>query len=560
VLVTNGVYNVTLGSVTPITLPFDAPYFLGITVGAETEMTPRLALASVGYAFRAKEVDTVAAAAIPNNSITASKLAPSGCTGGQVLQYNGSTWVCATVGGGGGGGTVTAVGTGTGLTGGPITTSGVIGLAATQMLPPGGCSTGQITKWSGSNWVCAADGPTTAFVYGGNAFGGNASLGTLDNHGLFLTVNSAVALSIIPTSTSPNLVGGHNSNYLGGGVGGAVIAGGGAAGAQEPVLNSNCNTSCANRVTGHGGTVSGGASNQAGSGAYATVAGGFANTAGGYSIVGGGLYNHASGPYSTVSGGWGSYASDYGVVAGGYYNLAGSAGAVAGGSYNEAGAYGFVGSGYANKATGGGSSVLGGYYNHATDNSATVAGGHSNRASGPYSFAAGRSAKTETAAAVAHAGAFVWADSNNHDFRSTADNEMSARATGGVRFVTAIDGSGNPTAQVTIDNTATVTASGLKVASNGTKITRMQAGEANLGAGVAGVNTYTIAFLNAFTGTPRVVVTPKTDLFTGFEVDDTMVASIRAISPTQFKVNVYRVDSPGGSWSVNLRLEWMAWE
>jgi hypothetical protein len=47
------------------------------------------------------------------------------CSANQVLQYNGSAWVCAAVGSG----TVTSVGSGAGLTGGPITTSGTLSVA-----------------------------------------------------------------------------------------------------------------------------------------------------------------------------------------------------------------------------------------------------------------------------------------------------------------------------------------------------------------------------------------------------------------------------------------------
>ena len=50
------------------------------------------------------------------------------CTLNQVLQWNGTAWVCATVGGGGGSGTVTSVGSGLGLTGGPIMTSGTLAI------------------------------------------------------------------------------------------------------------------------------------------------------------------------------------------------------------------------------------------------------------------------------------------------------------------------------------------------------------------------------------------------------------------------------------------------
>jgi hypothetical protein len=44
----------------------------------------------------------------------------------------------------------------------------------------------------------------------------------------------------------------------------------------------------------------------------------------------------------------------------------------------------------------------------------------------------------------------VWADYADVDFYSTAANEFSARARGGVRFVTTIDGSGNPAAGVKV--------------------------------------------------------------------------------------------------------------
>jgi hypothetical protein len=56
-----------------------------------------------------------------------------------------------------------------------------------------------------------------------------------------------------------------------------------------------------------------------------------------------------------------------------------------------------------------------------------VPGGDQNVA-GTYSFAAGQRAKAN------HTGAFVWADSTFGDFASTADNQFSIRAAGGVRL------------------------------------------------------------------------------------------------------------------------------
>ena len=49
--VVRGGFSVILGSITPLTLPFDAPYWLGITVGTNPELTPRVPLTSSPYAL-----------------------------------------------------------------------------------------------------------------------------------------------------------------------------------------------------------------------------------------------------------------------------------------------------------------------------------------------------------------------------------------------------------------------------------------------------------------------------------------------------------------------------
>ena len=51
VTVTNGIYQVNLGSVTPFNLSFDQPYYLGVAVGADPEMTPRQAFTGTPYAL-----------------------------------------------------------------------------------------------------------------------------------------------------------------------------------------------------------------------------------------------------------------------------------------------------------------------------------------------------------------------------------------------------------------------------------------------------------------------------------------------------------------------------
>jgi hypothetical protein len=58
VVVGNGLYNVTLGQgAVPLTPTlFDAPLFLGVTVGTDPEMTPRIALTSVPYALQSSGI------------------------------------------------------------------------------------------------------------------------------------------------------------------------------------------------------------------------------------------------------------------------------------------------------------------------------------------------------------------------------------------------------------------------------------------------------------------------------------------------------------------------
>jgi hypothetical protein len=54
VAISRGIYSVTLGETSAMTLPFDVPYYLSVKVGSPAEeMTPRKALTSAPYAFGA---------------------------------------------------------------------------------------------------------------------------------------------------------------------------------------------------------------------------------------------------------------------------------------------------------------------------------------------------------------------------------------------------------------------------------------------------------------------------------------------------------------------------
>ena len=103
---------------------------------------------------------------------------------------------------------------------------------------------------------------------------------------------------------------------------------------------------------------------------------------------------------------------------------------------------GTVSGGLNNTASGVAATVGGGFGNTASGYFATVGGGFGNIASGTGSFVAGSNALNET---PAHVGVFLFADSSGYAFHSAAANEFAARATGGVRFVLGIDGSGSPT-------------------------------------------------------------------------------------------------------------------
>src|SRR5271169_260448 len=77
-------------------------------------------------------------------------------------------------------------------------------------------------------------GENPAFVNGGNAFGGAATLGTTDNNSLTVLVANQPAIRVQPAVEStfgdgfnPNVVNGMGLNSVAGGIAGATIAGGG---------------------------------------------------------------------------------------------------------------------------------------------------------------------------------------------------------------------------------------------------------------------------------------------------------------------------------------------
>jgi trimeric autotransporter adhesin len=124
----DGLYEVLLGAVVPLSLPFDAPYYLGIRTGDGPEMIPRQPLHSAGYAFSAARAETVADGKITDigisetagistlklsgpvtdipdhglgflalkNTVTLSDIDQNGCSAGQVIRRSpdNSKWEC----------------------------------------------------------------------------------------------------------------------------------------------------------------------------------------------------------------------------------------------------------------------------------------------------------------------------------------------------------------------------------------------------------------------------------------------------------------------------------
>lgn len=292
-------------------------------------------------------------------------------------------------------------------------------------------------RWLAISVQCAGDGSYTAFT-------SRQSLSPAP---------FAFALAGLYTqqnATSPNIIGGYIGNNVTSGVYGAVVAGGGS-------------STDLNRVTDSFGTVSGGRENQAGddSGAttdrqYATVGGGVYNSARGEaSTIGGGWTNSAWSTYATISGGHLNSAALYAsTVGGGDTNVAGGESSTIGGGYSNStgGTYSTVGGGFSNDASAASTTIAGGWDNTASNNSATVGGGASNTASGAYSTVGGGGRNTASGgnATVAggdwntaagslsfaagyrakanHNSTFVWGDSTDADFASTADNQFIIRA------------------------------------------------------------------------------------------------------------------------------------
>jgi hypothetical protein len=257
---------------------------------------------------------------------------------------------------------------------------------------------------------------------------------------------SATGLYATVGGGDSNTASGPGATIGGGGYDGSNTSGNVALGAASTIGGGLSNTV---NVNGTYATVGGGRSNSV-SGSYATIGGGQGNTASdSWTTVGGGQNNAASNTYAAVGGGVGNTVNGvYATVGGGGGNKASNSWATVGGGQNNAASntYATIGGGYNNTVSGSYGTVGGGANNIASGFEATVPGGANNQALGARSFAAGSLAISMSG----HNGAMIFSDdafvaSGGFTFNSAAPDEFAVRATGGFRFVTGIDTSGNVT-------------------------------------------------------------------------------------------------------------------
>jgi hypothetical protein len=258
---------------------------------------------------------------------------------------------------------------------------------------------------------------------GGNDVSPGDVLGSTNNRAVVFVVNGFTALRLEPNSmVEPNLVGG-NGNSIAAGVYGSIIGNGFANTIQSNVTEAviaggqfnTINPGSSSTIIGSGNNntiqtnvsesaIVGGGANSINNSGDAFIGGGFQN-----SLLGGNTFSSIVGGYQNAL----LTSANYAAICGGRNNTnAASTATIAGGQNNTAQAAAdnsFIGAGLQNITTGQFGMIPGGFANSAAS----------------QCFAAGRRAK------AINSGCFVWADSTDADFATTAINQVRMRANGG---------------------------------------------------------------------------------------------------------------------------------
>ncbi|MFA4844808.1 MAG: hypothetical protein WC632_07685, partial [Candidatus Margulisiibacteriota bacterium] len=204
-----GVFSVLLGATTAVSPEVfnSSSRYLEISIAGET-LTPRVQLVSVGYAFK-----TALAQGVEDGTITRAKAA-SGQFVKQIVAGSGigvsgdegsGTGVVTLTATGTGGGTVSQVDTGTGLTGGPVTTAGTISLVVPVLEANGGTNqstyaTGDILYASSSNTLAKLPVGSAGQIL--KVSGGTPSWGSAGGTGTVTQVDTGTGLTGGPVTTT----------------------------------------------------------------------------------------------------------------------------------------------------------------------------------------------------------------------------------------------------------------------------------------------------------------------------------------------------------------------
>ena len=428
VSVSNGSFSVLLGSQNSFgNLQFDRRYYLGISIGGGSELEPRIPIGAVAYSIRSRWVEEVTSGNIggvivagegigidqSSTAVTIRALVGeaiwnagqlrgrlvSGAApqAGQVLKWDGTKWAPGDGGGSGG-----AVG---GDLSGVVTNATVIALRG-RPISNAAPHTGQVLRWSGSQWQPATVTNSGVFwSLGGNTLNGTEFIGSLNAQPVRVKVYNQTVFRWNPDSSLQRDDGGNargrgavdlqayrsaNDQVAAGAY--SVISGGKnnkvAAGADFGVVSGGLG----NAVLATAATIGGGANNAAGA-IYSVVGGGEANvieSIAHYGTIGGGYSNTIAGKYSIIGGGRGNQidTAHYAAIVGGRANHIGN-----GGSYSNGDSYGFIGGGYQNEiqANTRGDVIVGGRQNviESTADYSFIGGGKKNRISADYSAIAG---------------------------------------------------------------------------------------------------------------------------------------------------------------------------
>ncbi|MCU0611876.1 MAG: hypothetical protein MUE60_08825 [Candidatus Eisenbacteria bacterium] len=149
-----GIFDVSLGEIIPLNLTFNAPHWMGVTHAANPELSPRIPLTSVPYAYNARLLNGSAQVVNTLEGLTGAVDLQAGSNVG--IDVTGST-ITISATGGGGGGDITAVIAGQGLAGGG--TAGDVTLSAAVPFELSGTANGIIraTRTGVSQSLLATD-------------------------------------------------------------------------------------------------------------------------------------------------------------------------------------------------------------------------------------------------------------------------------------------------------------------------------------------------------------------------------------------------------------------